>query len=220
MDFRLADELNAIREMIDRAIREVCTCVPGNITAFSPGPPARVTVQPALKMQTYLNGVVGYKDYPPVINVPLCLPFASTSGFALTLPISPGDPCLLIFSQKEIANWVDFGGIQPPNNTISSLHHHLSHAFAILAPTIGPGAIGEWDLDGLTIRNRDKTQFVRVRDADVIATAGSSILTLNKDGSGSLACPAGLTLSQDTTINGDLQVNGNINATGTITPGS
>ena len=221
MDSTLHDEPNQVAEMIDRALRSIGTSLPGNVISFDPGPPQRVEVQPGIQMEVNVPGLPALKNLPKVVNVPLVIPFGSTAGFGLTVPIMAGDPVLLIFSQRAIDNWVDFGGVQPPEGGVSSRHHHLTDAFAILMPSpTSAGAFGEWDLDGLTIRNRDKTQFVRVRDADVIATAGSSILTLNKDGSGSLACPSGLTLSQDTTINGDLQVNGNINATGTITPGS
>jgi hypothetical protein len=90
------------------------------------------------------------------------IPFGSTAGFGITIPISAGDPVLLVFSQRAIDNWVDFGGIQAPVGGVSCRHHDLTDAFALLmSATTAGGAFGEWDADGISIRNRAKTSLVK-----------------------------------------------------------
>ena len=219
MDFSLSDEEAQIAEMIDRAMRRMNTCIPGIITAFNAAN-QRATVQPAIQMKVNIPGRPGYKNLPPTVNVPLVFPFASTAGFALTLPVSAGDPCLLIFSQKAIDNWAAAGGVQPPGGGGLGLRHHsLTDAFCILSPSPLPGVLGSWATDGIAIRNRANTQSVKVSNTQVIATAGSAVLTLNQDGTATLTAPGGLTLPENVNITGTLAVTGNITATGTITPG-
>jgi hypothetical protein len=183
MDHSLSGEAAQIAEMIDRAMQNYCTAMPGTITAFNPGPPQSVSVQPSIQMQVNVPGVPVSKDLPPIVNVPLVIPFGSTAGFGITIPIEPGDPVLLVFSQRAIDNWTEFGGVQAPGGGTSCRHHDLTDAFALLmpSPTAG-GAFGAWQSDGIEIRDRARDNWLKVRSNDVTANSGSNTLVMNASG--------------------------------------
>jgi hypothetical protein len=52
--------------------------------------------------------------------------------------VSPGDPCLLIFSDRSLDSWLDRGGEVDP---IDLRRHHLSDAVAILGVRAKPQAL-------------------------------------------------------------------------------
>ena len=140
----------------------VNTTIPGQIVSFDGVSTA--TVIPAIKMRTYIDEVEGFKELPPLYNVPVIVPFVSVAGFALTLPIRAGDPCLIHFSQRAIDNWHERGGIQPPEEGEGSRHHDLTDAFVTFAPVPLPQVFSAWEANGIELRNRARTSRVTVRD--------------------------------------------------------
>ena len=169
MDLTFADEDTKLAEMIDRALRRVNTAMPGVIESFDPATQT-ANVIPAIQAQVNINDKISVKDFPPIIKVPLVFPFASTKGFALTLPVARGDPCLIIFSQRPMDRWFEFGGIQSPEGAISCRHHHLTDAFAILSPSPLPGVLGDWQTDAIEIRDRDRTNCVSLTATGITVT--------------------------------------------------
>jgi len=196
MDMRIAGEVQTQREIIDRAMMQMNTCIPGVIESFDTATQT-ASVVPAITMRTNIDGEAGYLELPKIISVPIVFPFAATSGFAITLPIKKGDPCLLVFSQRAIDNWHLKGDIQPPEEGTGSRHHDLTDAFAMFAPSPLPLVLGSWETEGIEIRNRAKTSRITIKNGTIdIETVTQVTLT------------APLT-----------QVNGDMNVSGTITAG-
>jgi len=211
MDLRGASEAIQQREMIDRAMSGLNTCLPGIIDSFDSATQT-ATVSPAIMLKVTLDDVVSYMSLPSIIKVPVVFPFASNAGFALTIPIKAGDPCLLIFSQRCIDNWHQSGGVQPPEqDCIGVRHHDLTDAFAILAPSPLPNVLGAWNLDGIEIRNRSRGTRVTVLDDKVEIVSGTTTLTISESGVVTLIAPASVGITTPLlTVTGNLAVTGYI----------
>jgi Phage protein Gp138 N-terminal domain len=80
-------------------------------------------------------------DPDPVLpGVPVA--FVGGGGFAATFPVAPGDPCLVIFCDLAIGDWVAQGGAVQPWDTS---RHTLNGAVALLGVRSRPGALTEFD---------------------------------------------------------------------------
>ena len=210
MDLRGADQITQYREMIDRAMLGLNTSCPGIIDSFD-GKTA--VVIPAIKMKITVRGVVSYLDMPPIIQVPVVLPFDSVGGFGLTVPIQKGCNCLLVFSQRYIDNWVQHGDIQPPEQEgiPGGRHHSITDAIAIIAPATLIDAFSSWCMDGLELRNKAKTTRVTVKDDKVEIVSGPTSITVNTDGMVSIVAPESMSIVTPLlTVTGDLVVTGYI----------
>ena len=181
MDFRAADSTAQLREVIHRALAGLNTCVPGEIQAFDSATQL-VTVTPAIQARISLDGEITYRNLPAIIHAPLVFPFASVAGFAMTLPVRKGDPCLILFSQRAMDNWLEKGGIQPPEEGIDGRQHALTDAVVLAAPSPLPGVLGSWEANGIELRNRAKTARVTLRGEEVEIQVGSTLIAVTEDG--------------------------------------
>lgn len=175
MDARIVDEAAQLRESIDRALARMNTCIPGIIVSFDPETQT-ATVQPAVQAKTYIDGESGVASLPQIINAPLIFPFAIGAGFALTLPVSKGDPCVILFGQRSIDNWHDKGGIQPSEEGISSRHHDLTDALVMLAAPPTPNVLGDWDSEGIVLRNTAGSSKVTVYDDSIVVQNATEVI--------------------------------------------
>lgn len=180
MDLRGANEVTLQKEMIDRAMSRVNTCIPGIIQSFNSAT-QRAIVVPAIKVKIVIDNEIEYREAPAIINVPVVFPFAG--GFGCTFPVSNGDSCLLIFSQRSIDNFLQSGGIQPPEIDIpGSRHHDMTDAFAIMGLTTNPDALGDWNSSGIELRNNAGTAKVIVQNDKVELAFGENLLTITSTG--------------------------------------
>lgn len=212
MDNRLVDEAAQLKEVIDRALSRINTCIPGIIDSFD-GNTQTATVIPAVSMKTFIEDKQGVLEYPPIINAPVVFPFASAAGFALTIPVRRGDPCILLFSQRPIDNWHDKGGIQPSGEGVSSRHHDLTDAIVIMAASPTPNVLGEWEGNGLQIRNRDKTSTITVYDDKVVIHNTTEVIIDTPE----TKITGNLTVKGDTDIKGTLGVDGDTSLGASVT---
>lgn len=209
MDNRIVDEANQTKEIIDRALARMNTCIPGVIDSFD-GNTQTATVIPAISMKTFIDNKEGVLEFPPIINAPIVFPFAITAGFALTLPVRRGDPCIILFSQRSIDNWHDKGGIQPSEDGIGARHHDLTDAIVLMAASPSPNVLGEWEAEGIQIRNRDKTSTSTVYDDRIVLDrAGTSTITVFETKVVIKTTVEVIIDTPKTTITGTLTVNGN-----------
>jgi hypothetical protein len=207
MDFRFASEHFQQREMMERAISRINTCMPGEIVSFDSGMQTAI-VQPGIQQKIIDNGEIIYRNLPQIINVPVVFPTAG--GFALTFPVKPGDPCLLVFGQRAIDNWLDHGGVQPPEQDIPGARHHdLTDAFAIIGVLPNPDALGAWNTAGAELRNRARNNRVTVENDKIEIVSGPTSITVNLDGTVSILAPTSMSIITPLlTVTGDLAVTG------------
>ena len=101
------------REALKQEIFASFHCaLPGKVVSFD-AEKQTVEIQPAVKL--------GSMAYPVLSDVPVFMP--------VPFDVSPGDACLVIFSDIDIDAWFDTGEAQEPR---SGRKHSLSDGFAFV----------------------------------------------------------------------------------------
>ena len=142
-----------------------------------------VAVQPAIKqMVASLDGLSSSGNSLPIIeNVPIVLPYSTTTGFSLTVPIKVGDECLLVIGDRSIDNWQDKGGEQIPVEPVTPRAHHLTDAFCIMGAVATPNAIDNYNLDAITIRNGNNNTTITLDNDEVVIKTATATVTVGSN---------------------------------------
>ena len=158
--------------------------MPGIIRAFDPATQTAL-VQPALKMTVSMGEGVRHLEAPTIAAVPVVLPFAQGAGLLLTLPIQPGDECLLVFADRAIDFFVERGGIQA-TDTCADLElsmpraHDLTDAICIPGIISTPQAVPEYSTTHIEMRDRGRKHFISMGPDGI--TISDSVATWNMSG--------------------------------------
>jgi hypothetical protein len=112
--------------------------------------------QPSGSLQTTPNIL----NYPVLVDCPI---FCMTGGgFVLTMPVMAGDPCLLLFNDRDIDNWYATGQVGPPN---TSRAHDLSDGFALVGFRNLSNVISNYSTGAAELRTNDNTGKVSIGQA-------------------------------------------------------
>lgn len=101
---------SAIKFAINNALYSINTCLPCQILTYD-YKTQRASVQISLNKK-FINGTE--QAAPIVSNVPVVFPRSFSAS--LTFPLLPGDPCLLLFSQRSLDSWKKIGGQITPDD--------------------------------------------------------------------------------------------------------
>ncbi|NIF20252.1 Gp138 family membrane-puncturing spike protein [Candidatus Pantoea multigeneris] len=147
-------EQETLKSIIGSALAAIRVAMPGIIQSFDPGDdstPPTCTVQPAIKGQVSDDqGNYTSAPLPLLVDVPVV--FQRGGGCSLTFPISEGDECLLVFSDRCIDFWWQSGGVQ---EAVDDRMHDLSDAFAIVGLQSGATKIGGISTTAVELRSDD-----------------------------------------------------------------
>jgi len=100
----------AIQTVIDVAMESFNTCLPGTFETYNFSS-QKASVQPMLTKK-YADGVV--QTFKPIAEVPVMFPRTKNSG--ITFPISRGDGCLILFTQRSMELYLNSGKISNPGD--------------------------------------------------------------------------------------------------------
>lgn len=132
-----------------------------------------VTVQPLL--QTNIDGQVS--NIPPIKDVPVG--YYQAGGFAVTHKPAKGDVCMLLISDRNIAQWKLTGGIIDPK---SPQHHNMNDGVAYFGLNAFPDAISGIK-SGIDIRSKDGGNSLNVASGTATLTlGGTEIFTATASG--------------------------------------
>lgn len=144
----LNDEGETLRLFGDDLNANLRVAMPGIIQSFDTNTQT-VSVKLAIRERLKSSDLTReWVDIPILVDVPIVIP--RSGGYAITMPISKGDECLVIFADMCIDAWFSNGGIQ---NQIERRRHDLSDAFAILGVWSQPNKISNYDTTSLKIIN-------------------------------------------------------------------
>ena len=206
------------------------TSLPGIIVGFDAATQI-ARVRPACRMKVNIGDGVKHVDLPVIENVPVVLPFAQGAGLLLTLPIKPGDECLIVFADRAIDYFVERGGIQNTDTSAQpdvsySRQHHLTDAICIPGIISNPQAVPEYSTTHIEMRDRAREHFISM-GPDGITISDSKAVWRMAGGEVTLEAPEGIkyTTPKNMTVNSrnvdlgdDNRILGNMSSdTGTFT---
>lgn len=139
----------------------------GEIVSFDP---STQTAEVQIKMLRMMNGEL--KEYPVLIDCP-CIILAGGEG-RLTLPISAGDSCLVLFNDKDIDNWYAGGQTMPPN---TERLHDFADAIALVGVRNMQNKISDYLADGTELKYGGST--IKLQDNKVTITNGTATIEMN-----------------------------------------
>ena len=142
--------------------------IPGIIQSFDSAAQT-VVVQPAIREKMCINGDEKWVDIPLLVDVPVIFPRAG--GYALTLPIKPGDECLVVFGDMCMDGWWQSGGIQ---NQVECRRHDLSDGFAIVGLWSQPRVLNNYSINSAQLRNDAGSAYLEIK-GDTINIVGTHI---------------------------------------------
>ena len=182
-----------IRRVVSRMFSEINVCIPAQIEAFDPATQMVECVPMIRRRVKNPDGSEEIVDCEKLIKVPLLTPYVRILGFSLTMPVSPGDICLLLFADKPLDLWQETGDVSDPPETKGSRNHHITDGIAILSPIPLPNAIEDYQIDSAEIRNDDRTTALQVWEekAEVRAKPGN-YTTWNDDGDVNTYAPSSI----------------------------
>lgn len=164
------------RRMLDNLSSNLRVAAPGLIQDFDPVAQT-VSVQVAIREKIIdADMMQQWVDIPLLLDVPIVIPRAG--GFALTLPITAGDECLVVFSDMCIDAWFSSGGVQ---NQIEKRRHDLSDGFAIIGVWSQPRTLSGYAADSAQLRSDDGSAYISLSagavdiNAPVVRVNGSPI---------------------------------------------
>jgi hypothetical protein len=136
----------------------------------------RQTVTCQLAIRERLNdgqGNLTWVDIPELLDVPFMV--YSGGGYCLTLPIKPGDDCLVIFGDSCMDAWWQSGGVQ---NQIERRRHDLSDGFAIVGFRSQPVVVSGYSNGSAQLRNEAGDAYIEIAGSNINIKASGKI-TIN-----------------------------------------
>lgn len=178
-------QTEGITSLINSRLEQLNTAIPAKIQSFNP---QTQTVECQCAINRVDKNTGESVEYPLLVDLPIQYPIAG--GFALTLPIKPGDDCLVVFSQKCIDGWHQDGKIKPESE---NRLHDLSDGIALIGVSSQAGVLANYNTSAMELRNRQGTAKITISDNSIIFTVGGTTMTIDA---------SGITTSSDISING------------------
>lgn len=156
-------ELDARARAIDLRV-----AVPGIIESFNASEQT-VSVRPAICEKICdEDGNEEWLQLPLLVDVPIVIPRAG--GYALTLPIAPGDECLVVFGDACMDAWWQSGGVQ---NQIDCRRHDLSDGFAIIGVWSQPRVLPAYSTGSARLTNDAGSAYVEIAGSTINIVGGT-----------------------------------------------
>lgn len=166
----------------------------GEIVSFNP---STQTAEVKVKMSFVYNGEI--KEYPLLLDCP-CIVLAGGQG-ALTMPISAGDSCLVLFNDRDMDNWYSGGQTMPPR---TDRLHDFSDAIALVGLRNKQNQLSGYLAQGTELKYGSST--IKLENGKVTVTNGTSNVLI--DNSGVTVTAANITITGNVAITGTFSVNG------------
>lgn len=194
-DNSVLTEAGQFEQQFKRMSAMLRCAMPGTVSSFNPST-QRATVVPGVKMKIVQGNEVSYVDLPEIHNVPVVTPYGFAGSVLLTHPINSGDPCLLVFSDRPIDNFLQTGRSENPGSTVghettTARAHHLSDAICIPGIIADPQVVPSWNQENIELRDFSRTVYFSLGPEGITMTDGTAVYTM-KGGKVTLDAPAGI----------------------------
>lgn len=191
--------MTALLDEQKRATQVAINCVQiGRITEFNPAT-QRASIQIAMKQIVDIaeNGTKTFQEYPLLLECPVMVLFGGID--VITLPIVPGDNCIVLFNDRDIDSWSTSGD---GNFPVTSRVHDINDAFALVGIRPLTNSIANYLANGIRLSHG----------------GGNSQIDLKEDLIDSIAelffHHGNMRISEDLTVDGDTLIKGNLTVLG------
>lgn len=177
---RSPDMADIIRQAIEDRLAEVHVMLPGRIDAYD-ADLQKADVEPLIRrLQETVDGEIK-EDLPVIPGVPVVFPRAG--GFKITMPVQPGDRCMLVFCERSIDTYQTGQGRRGDDTTLIKQTdpgtfemHNLSDPVALLG----------WynDAEALSPAPDANDMVIGEHGGPVIHIGGDQVNLYQKSGSG------------------------------------
>lgn len=175
-----------IKKTILQTLKQLRVSMPVKVEKYNA---TKALVDVSIIQKDFLDGIE--IDQPIITEIPVS--FLQAGGALITIPIKKGDTGLVIFTDRDISEWVETGNTIAPQ---SERLHALSDA--IFIPGIQGGGF-------------------KANDQDVLISYKNSEILLKKNGNIELTAGSGsVKISGDVSITGALETTGNIDTLGNL----
>jgi len=166
---RMKSQTEPLKRMMDDFGVKLRVAMPGIIQSFDSAKQT-VTVQLVIREKLSLGGQP-YQDVaiPIIEDVPVFMPRAG--NFVLTMPITAGDECLVIFADSCIDSWWESGAL---GNQMDRRRHDLSDGIALVGIWSQPKVVSSYSSDAAVLRNLNNDSYVEVKN-DTINVVASNV---------------------------------------------
>lgn len=189
-DYRSGGQNSSVNRMIYAVLSEMEFSKPGKIVKFDPDTNL-CDAQPVVKRKVTIEDKAEYRELPVILRVPVVLPYSPMAGLCFTQPIRKGDPCLLLFSDRMLDNFIDQfakGGccVAPEccggdNKTSEPRIHHLTDGMCIPGLHGIKDKIPKWNNEAIEMRNFDRTAFISLAENGDIAIQNTGKIVIKGD---------------------------------------
>ena len=169
IESRTAGDLDKARRERSDFSRTLRVAITGVVTEVNYSAQT-VSVQPTIREKIEINGTYQWVELPILINVPFFV--YSGGGYCITLPVSPGDECLVIFADSCTDAWWQSGGVQ---NQVERRRHDLSDGMAIVGFRSQVHTVPGYSGDSVQVRTEDGGTFIDLKPGQVTINADVQI---------------------------------------------
>ena len=167
---RVQDHDEMYRRMTENSVYDLRVAAPGIIQSFDPATQT-ATVQLAIREKINIDGNVSDEEIPVLPDIPVFMPRAG--GYCLTMPISAGDECLVIFGDSCMDAWWQSGGVQ---NQVEKRRHDLSDGYALVGIWSQPRVISGYSASSAQLRTDDGGTVIDLRPGLITHTATQVVI--------------------------------------------
>lgn len=162
LEQRISRLENLLTRIMSDVKSDIRVALPAKVVSFD-ATKQTISCIPTVRELVNLNGKVEYKDLPVLEDVPIVMPRAG--NWIITLPVKPGDECMVIFQDLCIDGWWFRGDIQNWNDL---RRHDLSDAIAIFSPWSQPNVISSYITDGIELKSLDDSTKITIKEGKIL----------------------------------------------------
>lgn len=166
---RTRDKIEQVLRMQDAVGFDLRVAAPGIIESVD-FEHQTCTVQLAIRERMNNDGNLSWEEIPTLLDVPFFI--YSGGGYCLTLPIAPGDDCLVVFGDSCMDAWWQNGGVQ---NQVERRRHDLSDGFAIVGFRSQPQVVSGYSPSTAQLRNEAGDAYVEISGSTINIKAAGGV---------------------------------------------
>lgn len=173
---RIASDQDFYYELIKKINFDLRCAAPAIIKEFD-SITQTVTVQLAVREKVIIEGVIESKKVPVLYKVPIYMPRAG--NFIITMPITVGDECLVVFADTNFDAWQQNGGEE--NEQMTQRRHDLTDAIALCGIWSQKNLVDNYSSTNLQIRSLDGLSTIELSDTNIKVTKGVNEINIADD---------------------------------------